>query len=213
MKTKLVLNLILLGDPGAGKATQSAYLAKKYKMFDFDMGRELALLREKNQKVNATLKKNYDKGILAPSAMVKIILREKIKNLPKNKSIIFDGHPKMISEARLVAQMFKKSNRTKPLVLYLTLPTVESHRRTLKRKGYLNTKTTKRLDDSIQALKNRAKYYRINIKQVAEFFASHYTFAKINATGTREEVRKRIQKAIDFYIKNYEQIYQNRGRN
>ncbi len=38
-------NLILLGDPGAGKATQAAYFAKKYNMFDFDMGKELTLLR------------------------------------------------------------------------------------------------------------------------------------------------------------------------
>ena len=42
MKTKRKpFNLILLGDPAAGKATQVALIVKRYGMFDFDMGHEL----------------------------------------------------------------------------------------------------------------------------------------------------------------------------
>ena len=35
------LNIILLGDSAAGKATHGKYLAKKYRLYDLDMGREL----------------------------------------------------------------------------------------------------------------------------------------------------------------------------
>ena len=37
-------NIILLGDPGAGKATQAAYFAKKYDMLDYDMGKVFSLV-------------------------------------------------------------------------------------------------------------------------------------------------------------------------
>lgn len=206
---KFSLNMILLGDPGAGKATQAAHFAKKYGMFDFDMGRELTLLREKNAQVDKAQKRTADKGILTPTAIVRGINKKVVLGLPISKPILFDGHPKMVGEARLIAQYLKETKRTLPLVLYLKIPESEIIKRTQKRKGYGNTKLKKRGDDSIASLRNRAKYYRKNITEVVNFFKNTYTFATIDGMGTRAEVRKRIQKAIDFYLKNYEQIHKN----
>ncbi len=207
MPTKPKLNLIILGDPGAGKATQAKYFAKKYSMYDFDMGRELTLLRQKNAKANKALQKNIDKGFLAPTQIVREINKKIVLGLPKSKSILFDGHPKMIGEAKLIAKYLKQTNRTKPLVLYINIPAVEIINRTHLRKGYLNTKFNRRLDDTPSALRNRAKYYRKNIAEVVQFFKSTYTFATVNGVGTRTEVRKRIQKAVDFYLTHYDEIY------
>lgn len=206
---KFSLNLVLLGDPGAGKATQAAYFAKKFNMFDFDMGRELTLLREKNESIDKIQKRTADKGILTPTSIVRGINKKIVLGLPKSKSILFDGHPKMVGEAKIIAKYLKETNRTKPLVLFIRIPTDEVVKRIQARKGYSNTKFNKRADDSKTALRNRAKYYRKNIAEVVDFFKNTYTFANINGMGTRAEVQKRIQKAIDFYIKNYGQIYKN----
>lgn len=204
---KFSLNLVLLGDPGAGKATQAEYFAKKYDMFDFDMGRELTLLRDRNQKASKVLTKNYDKGRLAPTNMVREIITEKFSSLPQSKNILFDGHPKMVGEAKIISKYLKSTNRSNPLVIYLRISHDEVVKRVLSRKGYKHTRFGKRLHDTKEGLKNRAKYYRINIKQVTDYFSSKYPFVVINGMGTRAEVRKRIQKAIDFYLKNYGQIY------
>lgn len=206
---KFSLNLVLLGDPGAGKATQGAYFAKKYNMFDFDMGRELTLLREKDKQVEQAQKRTADKGILTPTSIVRGINKRVVLGLPKNKTILFDGHPKMVGEAKQIAKFLKDTGRAKPLVLYIRIPTEEIVKRTQKRKGYSNTELNKRPDDSAASLRNRAKYYRKNIAEVVDFFKSTYTFATIDGLGTRSEVQKRIQKAIDFYIKHYGQIYKN----
>ena len=40
MKVLLPLNIILLGDPAAGKATQSKLLMQKFPLYDLDMGKE-----------------------------------------------------------------------------------------------------------------------------------------------------------------------------
>jgi len=201
------LNLVLLGDPGSGKATQAAYFAKKYYMFDLDMGRELTVLREKNKQASKVLEKNYDKGQLAPTDLVRNIFAEKFTKLPNSKGILFDGTPKMIGEAKLVNKYLKDTHRTNPLVIYLKIPHNEILKRVLNRKGYGDTKFKTRLHDTKEGLKNRARYYRINIKEVTEYFSSMYPLIEIDGLGTRTEVRKRIQKAIDFYIKHYDQIY------
>lgn len=205
--TKPPLNLILLGDPGAGKATQAAYFAKKYKMFDYDMGRELTLLREKNKDVDAAQKRTADKGILTPTKIARGLNRQIVLGTPKTTGILFDGHPKMLGEAKLIAKMLKDTKRMKPLVLYLRIPQQEIISRIQKRKGYYNTKFNKRADDSATGLRNRAKYYRKNIAEVVEFFKNNYTFANIDGMGTRAQVRARLQKAVDFYLKNYDLIY------
>lgn len=206
-RNKPPLNLILLGDPGAGKATQAAYFAKKYKMFDYDMGRELTLLREKDKFVEAVQKRTTDKGNLTPTAIVRKLNRKTILETSASKGILFDGHPKMLGEAKIISRLLKETHRANPLVLYIKIPAQEVVNRVQNRKGYYQTKFSKRADDSTTALRNRAKYYRKNIAEVVEFFKATYTFANIDGLGTRSEVRVRIQKAIDFYLKHYEEIY------
>lgn len=200
-------NMILLGDVGAGKATQSAYFAGKYKMLDFDMGRELTLLRERNQEIDATQRRTADKGILTPTKIVRGILEQTITKTSKSQGILFDGHPKMIGEAKIVTRLLKQTNRSKPLVLYLSIPNTETVKRIKQRKGYQDTKFAKRSDDTAAGLKNRAIYYRDQIRKVTEYFAKQYTFVAINGVGTRSQVRSRIQKAINNYIKHYGKLH------
>ncbi len=198
------LNLIILGDVAAGKATQSAYFAKKYGLYDFDMGRELTILREKQRDVNHILKKNYDKGILAPTQLCREILRNTIAKVPKSRGILFDGHPKMVQEARLVNKLLTQSGRSKPLLLYISIPAEETKKRIALRKGYVGTKTTHRSDDTIKGLHNRAKYYRKNIRQVIKYFSSIYQYKKISGLGTPTQVRHKIQKVINEFIQQSE---------
>ncbi len=200
-KNRIPFNVIILGDPGAGKATQAQYIAKKYHMLDYDMGRELTLLREKNKAIDTAQKNTADRGILTPTMIVRKINLQFITTAPEDKGILFDGHPKMLGEAKLVASLLKKTKRIKPLFIYLSIPQTEIIKRTSQRQGYRSTTMTARKDDTIEALKNRAKYYRKNIKEVVDFFSSIYQYKRISGLGTRTEVRARIQKAIDNYLK------------
>lgn len=193
------VNFILLGDPAAGKATQGALLAKKFKLFDFDMGQELAHLRARNKKIDRLLKSYNDRGKLTPTSIARKILRDTITSVPAHQGILFDGHPKMLGEAKIAAQLLKKKHRLEPLVLYITIPAHEVVRRVQARKGYFKGKYGKRGDDSEAGLKNRARYYRKNIAQVVSFFESHYQFHRINGLGTPREVHDRIMKVVNKF--------------
>ena len=113
MKTEKIINspmnIILLGDPAAGKLTQSAYLTKKFKMYDFDMGRELNKLRKNSEEVNSVLGSSTDQGKLSPTGIVRNILKEVIANVPLSQGILFDGHPKMLGEAKNSIAVVKRA--------------------------------------------------------------------------------------------------------
>jgi adenylate kinase len=202
-------SIILLGDPGAGKATQASYLVKKYGLYDFDMGKELTLARS-DKKIDAILKKNYDVGKLAPTAVVRQIIRQKIFDLPRTQGILFDGTPKMLGEAKLIHRWLNSTGRTNIVFFYLAVPTTVTIERVIKRKGYsVGNQFKKRRMDTILALRNRAAYYRKNVKQVVEFFQKHYKFDRISGIGTRQEVRARIQKVINSHLEQLEQVHKN----
>jgi adenylate kinase len=204
LKKNLPITIILLGDPAAGKATQAEYLAKEYKLYDFDMGKELTRVRKQNAAISTVLNKNYDKGHLTPTKIVRNILKTTIAKIPSTHGILFDGHPKMLGEAKLANTLLTKQHRPAPLVIYLSIPIEETVKRMHDRVGYFAGKYGKRADDNVAGLKNRVKYYRKNIAEVINFFSSKYEFHKVSALGTRKQVQSRVEKIVRQYLKKIE---------
>jgi adenylate kinase len=199
MKTNQPINLILLGDPAAGKATHAAYLCRHFNMYDLDMGKELRRIKNTELRTKIGLDKTLDKGKLTPTEIVRKILKEKIKATPKSKGILFDGTPKMIGEAKLVAKWLREEKRTNPIVVYMSIPMAETVRRMTQRKEDFKGKFSKRADDDIKALQNRVKYYRNNITEVVKYFKTLYKFKKISSNAPVPKVRKVLVKIISDY--------------
>src|SRR4051812_35241108 len=115
------LNIILLGDPAAGKATQAGFLVKKYPLYDLDMGKELRVLKARDKKAREEMKKTYDRGHTTQTKIVREIFKKRIFATPKSKGILFDGNPKQIGEAKLIYQWLKQQKRTRAILIYLTV--------------------------------------------------------------------------------------------
>lgn len=184
MKKKEPFNLILLGDPASGKATQAARIAKKYGLYDFDMGKEV---RKPAVRARYDYEGTTAKGGLTPTNVARAILRRTIKGVSPGRGILFDGHPKMIGEAKLVARLLRENGRRDPFVIYLYVPTSEALRR---------RRVRARDDDRPEAVKRRTRYYRSQVARVVAFFRKRYSFKRISGAGTRDEVWKRIRKTI-----------------
>ena len=200
MKHSESFNLILLGDPASGKGTQAARLIKKYHLYDFDMGREV-------RKPQVRAKFNYAKttgvGKLTPTAVVRDILSCVIPAVPSGQGILFNGHPKMINEAKLVSRLLKKEGRKDPFVIYLHIPVKETIRRAASRLEYVNGKHVKRDDDSLRALRNRRRYYEVQIAKVRAYFKQRYSMKRIDGMGSEAAVGKRILAAVEHYKKKH----------
>jgi len=184
MEKRAPFNVILLGDPASGKGTQAARLAKKYGMYNFDMGVEVR---------KPAVRKKYDyakttgQGNLTPTRVVREILKHTIRATPKSRGILFNGHPKMIGEARLVAKWLREAGRSDPFVMYLYVTKKDVLKRTGKRE---------RDDDNLKALRNRERYYREQIARVVKFFKARYDFARVSGRGSKALVWKRIQREV-----------------
>ena len=200
MKETNPLNIILLGDPASGKATHGAFVAKKYKMYDLDMGRELRSI-SKNPKLakKYRLDKTLNKGKLTPTKIVRQLLHDQIHKVPKQQGLLLNGTPKMIGEAKLVTKWLRQEKRTNVLFIYLSIPKEEIILRMTGRKEYFKGKFSKRPDDNDKALKNRIAYYKKNIAEVVSYFKQHYPFIKISTVGSIAEAKLRILTSLKKY--------------
>jgi adenylate kinase len=189
-------NLILLGDPASGKGTQAVRLVKKYHFYDLDMGREV-------RKPVALAQYDYAKttavGHLTPTAVVRNIFINILRTVPEQQGILFNGTPKMINEAKLVARLLKENKRRDPLVIYLSIPAAEMFKRAAARREYIDGKLIKRDDDTAHALRNRQKYYKAQIARVVAFFGERYTVKRISGMGTEAAVAKKIEEIVKKY--------------
>ncbi|MBI5530154.1 MAG: nucleoside monophosphate kinase [Candidatus Doudnabacteria bacterium] len=198
--TKQPLNIILLGDPASGKATHGAFIAKKYKMYDLDMGRELRSISK-----NPVLRKKYrldetlEKGKLTPTKIVRQILQDSIAAVPKSQGLLLNGTPKMIGEAKLVTKWLKQQKRERTIFIYLSIPLKETILRMTGRKEYFKGKFSKRPDDNNKALKNRIAYYQKNIAEVVTYFRKLYPYTKISTIGTVSEAKNRLLTILKKY--------------
>ncbi|MEK7618382.1 MAG: nucleoside monophosphate kinase [Patescibacteria group bacterium] len=198
------LNIILLGDPAAGKATHGKFLASKYRLYNLDMGMELrGLERDKTLRKKYRLDQTLNKGKLTPTQIVRKLLYDRIRKTPKKQGILFNGTPKMLGEARLVAKWLKQEKRQKILFVYLSIPLKETIRRMTSRKTYFRGKFSKRPDDNNRALMYRIAYYKKNISQVVKFFKKFYPHIQISTTGSISKAKTRLIKKIDAYEKRF----------
>jgi len=138
------------------------------------------------------LDKTLDSGKLTPTQLVRQLLHDKIHGTPAKQGILFNGTPKMIGEARLVAKWLKQEKRDRVLFVYLSIPLKEVIKRMTGRATYFKGKFSKRPDDNNKALKNRLDYYKKNITQVVTFFKQHYPYMKISTMGTIAEAKARL---------------------
>lgn len=203
MSRQKPLNIILLGDPASGKATHGAFIAKKFGLYDLDMGRELRTIsRNPGLRKKYRLDKTLEKGKLTPTKIVRQILRDRIHAVPKSQGLLLNGTPKMIGEAKLVAKWLRQEKRDYPLFLYLSIPRSETIRRMTSRKEYFKGKFSKRPDDNNRALKNRITYYKKNISEVVKFFKFRYGLQKVSSLGSITQARQRILKILRAYEQN-----------
>lgn len=191
------LNIILLGDPASGKGTQARLLAKKYHCYNFDMGKEVR---------KPAIRKHYDyahttaRGKLTPTLVARGILKRIVREVPRKRGILFNGHPKMIGEAKLAARSLAQYKRSDPVVIYLTLPMRETLRRALHRVTYVGGKRMRRDDDTLQGIRNRKKYYVEQVSQVVRFFKKKYHVAFVSGVGSRAQVTRRIDAVIEHHL-------------
>ncbi|OGE74225.1 MAG: hypothetical protein A3I07_00940 [Candidatus Doudnabacteria bacterium RIFCSPLOWO2_02_FULL_42_9] len=188
---KLGFDLILLGDPTAGKDTHAEILKKKYSLKAVESGKHWRAMAKKKNADGAWLRRTMSLGHPTPVVLMKKFLISNLSNAPKNKDLIFIGNPRLKPEAQLLVKLFKQKRRDF-FVIYIQIPTKEILAR---------TKARARLQSEDQGVWNRIDYTKNQVSKTVKYFRSLKKLRMINGDQTIPNVSKDIQKAISDYKK------------
>lgn len=189
MKQNANFTLILVGDPTAGKDTQSKILAKKYGMHVFSSGQALRDWKARDKKIAAVLAKDFDKGKFAPTWVVRQVYLDNFKNATQ-KGMILNGNPRKLREGALVLRLVKEFGHPSPIAIYLYVPDNIVKKRSMKR-----ALEQGRVDD--RSVETRLNARNEHLLKTFAYLEKKVPSVRVSGVGTIEQVNKRIVSAIE----------------
>jgi adenylate kinase len=114
-----MINLILLGPPGAGKGTQAKEIATRYGLIQLSTGDMLRAASAAGTAAGQRAKALMDQGELVPDEVVIKIISERIDEPDCRCGIILDGFPRTLAQASALDKMLKEKKRRLDAVIEL----------------------------------------------------------------------------------------------
>lgn len=185
------LNVLFVGRPGSGKGTQSKLLAETLACARFSSGEHLKALIDAHGPLSELIRRDYDRGQLAPDWLAAYFFKEALIDLPLAESFVCEGFPRNLTQGALSDEIFNWLGRPYK-VLHLYVGEEEALRRQLDR-----AKTEHRPDsDGVEKIQARFEVYRKRTEPLLDFFKSKGTLIEINGEQTPEAISADIQKAL-----------------
>ena len=187
------MNLIIFGPPGAGKGTQSNFIAKKYNLFQLSTGEILREHIRNKTDLGIKISPVINSGSFVSDDIVSELIEKIIKDKNYDNRIIFDGYPRSLSQASNLDVLLKTYNQKIDLVLKLSvsLDTVIkriSERLTLE----------KREDDNEKIAIKRYKTYEKSTEPVIEYYKKLNLLKVINGERSIDQINKEISDIINL---------------
>ena len=213
-----MLNLILLGPPGAGKGSQAKSLSARYGIPHISTGDILRAAVRDRTELGVKAKTYMDKGALAPDDLVVEIVAERVKMDDCKAGFILDGFPRNIPQAEAVEMMLGALGKKTDKVINIQV----SHREIIKRligrwvcrncgEGYHiifnppmeNKKCDKckgeiyqRDDDKEDTILARLKVYDEQTSPLIDFYKKKGSLVTVDGIGGFQEITEKIVNVV-----------------
>ncbi|MDF2947619.1 MAG: adenylate kinase [Bacillales bacterium] len=114
-----VMNLILMGLPGAGKGTQAEKIVDEFHIPHISTGDMFRAAIKDETQLGIKAKSFMDKGELVPDEVTIGIVRERIEKEDCIKGFLLDGFPRTVPQAEALDHMLNEMNRKIDFVIHI----------------------------------------------------------------------------------------------
>ena len=186
------MNIILFGPPGAGKGTQSKYLANKLNAFQISTGELLREEIKKNSDIGKAIHNDMRDGKFISDEIVNYLIESLISDPQKKNRLIFDGYPRSLSQAKNLDSLLSNLNQKIDLILFLNVDKETILKRIEKRKIIEN-----RSDDDTDIILKRYETYMETTQPVLNFYSENPNFKEIDGSLEIDEITRKIDDLIN----------------
>lgn len=105
-----MINLLIMGKPGAGKGTQAKKILDHFELTHVSTGEIYREEIKKGSYIGQEAKKYLDQGNLVPDKMTNDIVRAVLSTTEFKNGFMLDGYPRTIAQAEALDEMLNKRN-------------------------------------------------------------------------------------------------------
>ena len=186
------MNLVIFGPPGAGKGTQSKFIAEKFNLFQLSTGEFLRKEISKNTPIGKKISSIINEGNLVSDQIVSDLIEKIISNKEYKNRIIFDGYPRNLNQAKNLDNLLKKYQQKIDIVLKLSVSLETVKKRILERQTQEN-----RADDNEDIAIKRYKTYEKSSEPVIDYYKQSNLLKVVNGEARISEINSEISGLID----------------
>jgi len=214
-----VMNIILLGPPGAGKGTQAARLQASRGMIQLSTGDMLRQAVAAGTPIGLKAKAIMEKGELVSDAIVSALIGERL-DAAGDAGAIFDGYPRTQAQAEALDLLLSERGRKLDFVIELVVDEDELVKRITGRftcakcgAGYHDsfrptavegvcdvcgsTEFKRRKDDNEDTVRTRMAEYRAKTEPILPYYQAKGLVRRVDGMASVDEVAAQIDAILD----------------
>lgn len=193
-----MMNLILLGPPGAGKGTQAKKLEEKYGLKQLSTGDMLRAEVAADTELGKQAKAIMDLGNLVSDDIIIGMIANRIEQADCKKGVIFDGFPRTIPQAEALDKMLAEKGRPAPVVIELKVDEEAMVSRLHTRIAEAKAKGQPvRSDDNEDTLRDRLKVYRRDTAPIIPYYKDKGMLHSVDGMASMDSVESAITQVLN----------------
>ena len=214
-----MVNIILMGPPGAGKGTQARHLVETRGMVQLSTGDMLREAKDSGTEMGRVVAGVMERGELVTDEIVIGLIREKLETVQGN-GFIFDGFPRTLAQADALGDLLASTGQTLDAVIEMevddeALVARITARSTCGNCGEVYNDITKpqpadgkcsncgasdfkrRADDNEESLRTRLMEYYKKTSPLIGYYYAKGMLQKVNGLGEIAEVQAEIAEVLE----------------
>ena len=206
----IILKIIMLGAPGAGKGTQAKKIAAKYSIPHISTGDIFRANIKNNTELGQKAKTYMDKGELVPDELVVDLIMDRFKEPDCANGYVLDGFPRTIPQAEALDKALNAQNESVDYAINVEVPDENIINRMSGRRACVGCGATYHIqfnptkvegvcdvcgeklilrdDDNPETVKNRLSVYHEQTQPLIDYYAKKSILAEVDGTKDMEDV-------------------------